>query len=117
MPYPVKDASGDWTRPRVTHPIFYIGGDAALAPYMSRLNYPTTAQSKNVQGRVLVSIVVDTLGHAIDQQVTVGIGSGCDEEALRVARTIPDEWIPAHVGSHAVVSKFELPFTFRLQAR
>ncbi|MFD2786099.1 energy transducer TonB [Hymenobacter rubripertinctus] len=117
VPYPVKNASGEWTRQQVTHPIFFIGGDAALAPYMSKLNYPAAAQSKNVQGRVLVSIVVDTLGHAIDQQVVVGIGAGCDEEALRVARTIPDEWIPAHIGSQAVVSRLEIPFTFRLQAR
>lgn len=115
VPYAVRNAAGDWTRQRVTHPIFYIGSDAALAPYMSKLNYPASAQTKNVQGRVLVSIVVDTLGHAIDQQVVLGIGSGCDEEALRVARSIPDQWIPARVGSHAVVSKYELPFTFRLR--
>lgn len=117
VPYAVRNAAGDWTRQRVTHPIFYIGGDAALAPYISKINYPAAAQAKNVQGRVLVSIVVDTLGHATDQQVLLGIGSGCDEEALRVARSIPDQWIPARVGSRAVVSKFELPFTFRLRTQ
>jgi periplasmic protein TonB len=115
VPYAVRTASGEWTRQRVTHPIFFIGGDAALAPYMSKMVYPAGAQAKNVQGRVVVSIVVDTLGHATDQQVLYGIGAGCDEEALRVARTIPDQWIPARVGSRAVVSKFELPFTFRLR--
>lgn len=114
VPYPVQAANGEWTRQRVTHPVFFVGGDAALAPYMSKLNYPATAQAKNVQGRVVVSIVVDTLGHASNQQVLLGIGSGCDEEALRIARSIPDQWIPARVGSRAVVSKFELPFTFRL---
>lgn len=114
VPYAVRTATGDWTRQRVTHPVFYIGGDAALAPYMSKLVYPAAAQSKNVQGRVLVSIVVDTLGRASNQQVLLGIGSGCDEEALRIARSIPDQWIPARVGSRAVVSKYELPFTFRL---
>jgi periplasmic protein TonB len=115
VPYPVRNAAGEWTRQRVTHPVFYVGSDAALASYVSKLNYPAAAQAKNVQGRVLISIVVDTLGHAIDQQVMLGIGSGCDEEALRVARSIPDQWIPARVGSRAVVSKFELPFTFRLR--
>lgn len=115
VPYAVQSASGEWTRQRVTHPIFFVGGDAALAPYMTKLVYPPTAQTKNVQGRVMVSIVVDTLGHATDQQVLYGIGSGCDEEALRVARSIPDQWIPARIGSRAVVSKFELPFTFRLR--
>ncbi|RSK37445.1 energy transducer TonB [Hymenobacter metallilatus] len=115
VPYAVRTASGEWTRQRVTHPIFFVGGDAALAQYMSKMVYPAAAQNKNVQGRVVVSIVVDTLGHAIDQQILFGIGSGCDEEALRVARTIPDQWIPAHIGSRAVVSRFELPFTFRLR--
>ncbi|RSK50793.1 energy transducer TonB [Hymenobacter rigui] len=115
VPYAVQTAGGEWTRQRVTHPIFFIGGDAALAPYMSKMAYPSAAQTKNVQGRVVVSIVVDTLGHATDQQVLFGIGYGCDEEALRVARTIPDQWIPARIGSRAVVSKYELPFTFRLR--
>ncbi|MCA8833238.1 energy transducer TonB [Hymenobacter pini] len=115
VPYAVRTASGEWTRQRVTHPIFYVGGDAALTPYMSKLVYPAAAQAKNVQGRVMVSIVVDTLGHATDQQVLFGIGAGCDEEALRIARSIPDQWIPARIGSRAVVSKYELPFTFRMR--
>lgn len=115
IPYAVQTASGDWTRQRVTHPIFFIGGDAVLAQYMSKLNYPSAAQTKNVQGRVVVTFVVDTLGQASNHQVLVGIGSGCDEEALRVARSIPPQWIPARIGSKAVVSKYELPFTFKMR--
>ncbi|RPD49481.1 energy transducer TonB [Hymenobacter sediminis] len=115
IPYPVQDTKGEWTRQRVTQPVFFIGGDAALAQYMTKLNYPVAAQSKNVQGRVLVSFVVDTLGQASSHQVVLGIGSGCDEEALRVARSIPAQWIPARIGSRAVVSKYEMPFTFRMR--
>ncbi|MBB4599566.1 protein TonB [Hymenobacter luteus] len=115
VPYAVQNAAGDWTRQRVKHPVFFIGGDAALAQYISKLNYPAAAQNKNVQGRVLVSFVVDTLGQASNHQVVLGIGSGCDEEALRVARSIPAQWIPARIGSRAVVSKYELPFTFRMR--
>lgn len=115
VPYPVQTATGDWTRQRVTHPIFFIGGEAALAQYLTKLNYPAAAQSKNVQGRVVVSFVIDTLGQASNHQVLLGIGSGCDEEALRVARSIPAQWIPARIGSRAVVSKYEMPFTFRMK--
>ncbi|OWP63813.1 hypothetical protein CDA63_07450 [Hymenobacter amundsenii] len=115
--YPVRTPPGAWARARVTHPVFFIGGDSELAVYMSKLNYPAAAQSQNVQGRVMVTITVDTLGHASNQQVLLGIGSGCDEEALRVARNLPDEWIPARIGSRAVESKIDLPFTFRLQGR
>ncbi|MBT2557002.1 energy transducer TonB [Hymenobacter sp. ISL-91] len=115
--YPVQTASGEWSRARLTHPVFFIGADPALAAYTSRLSYPTAAAAKNVQGRVIVTITVDTLGRASNQQVLLGIGSGCDEEALRVARSIPDQWIPARVGSRAVVSKVDVPFTFRMAGR
>ena len=115
--YPVRAASGEWGRERLSHPIFFVGGDAELATYTSRLNYPATAEAKNVQGRVIVTITVDTLGRALSQQVLLGIGAGCDEEALRVARSIPDQWIPARLGSRAVVSKIDVPFTFRLAGR
>ncbi|SNC76511.1 protein TonB [Hymenobacter gelipurpurascens] len=112
--YAVQKASGDWSREHLTQPPLFLGGDAALSPFMSKLNYPTQAQSKNIQGKVLVSFVVDTLGRAADHKVMLGIGGGCDEEALRVCRNIPNQWLPARIGSRAVVVRHELPFTFRL---
>ncbi|RFP64776.1 energy transducer TonB [Hymenobacter lapidiphilus] len=115
--YPVRTAAGEWSRVRLTHPVFFIGGDPALAVHTGRLSYPAAAEAKNVQGRVIITITVDTLGQASNQQVLLGIGAGCDEEALRVARSIPNQWIPARVGSRAVVSKIDVPFTFRLAAR
>ena len=114
IPYQVQGPGGQWTRQHLTQPVLYIGGDAALASYMTKLNYPSVAQSKNIQGRVVVSFVVDTLGRAADHKVLLGIGGGCDEEALRVCRNIPQQWIPARIGSRAVVTQHELPFTFRL---
>lgn len=115
--YPVRTPDGEWSRMRLTHPVFFVGGDPELATYTGRLSYPAAAEAKNVQGRVVVTITVDTLGRASNQQVLLGIGAGCDEEALRVARSIPDQWIPARVGSRAVVSKIDVPFTFRLAGR
>ncbi|UYZ62445.1 energy transducer TonB [Hymenobacter weizhouensis] len=117
IPYAVQGPGGQWTRQHLTQPVFFIGGDAALASYMAKLNYPAAAQEKNIQGRVVVSFVVDTLGRAAEHKVLVGIGGGCDEEALRVCRNIPQQWIPARIGSRAVVAQHELPFTFRLAAR
>ncbi len=42
------------------------------------------------------------------------IGGGCNQEALRVARTIPNEWIPARIGTRAVPVEYELTLTFRM---
>jgi protein TonB len=60
--------------------------------------------------------VIDTLGTARDYQVLSGIGSGCDEEALRIARSIPHEWLPGRKNGQAVPVEYELPFTFRIAA-
>ena len=115
VPYETEVQPGQWTRTRVQQPPLFIGGEAALAAYMARLNYPQQAQSRNIQGRVLVSFAIDTLGRATSHKVLMGIGGGCDEEALRLSRTIPAQWIPARLNGRAVPVVYELPFTFRLQ--
>ena len=113
--YQVEVAPGRWEISELTQPPWFIGGHEALAAYTSKLTYPATAEARNVEGRVVVGFVVDTLGHLSNYKVIRGIGSGCDEEALRVARTVPDQWLPGRIGSKAVPVLYELPFTFRLK--
>jgi protein TonB len=112
--YQIKENNA-WTNGRVDQPPLFMGGDALLGTYVSKLNYPTMAQDKNVQGKVIITFVIDTLGQASDYHVLLGIGAGCDEEAMRVAKNIPQQWIPARRGSHAVPVVYEMPFNFRLK--
>lgn len=114
--YQVQAAdSSRWGPAVLTQPPWFIGGHEALAAYTGKLNYPAAAQSRNVQGQVIIGFVVDTLGRVSAHRVLRGIGSGCDEEALRVSRTIPHKWLPGRLGSRAVPVLYELPFTFRLK--
>ena len=112
--YSTQVAQGQWSRRPVDRPPLFIGGDAALAAYTTQLQYPQQAQDRRIQGQVMVGFAIDTLGRATSHRVLRSIGSGCDQEALRVAHTIPDEWIPARVGSRAVPVEYELTLTFRL---
>ncbi|GAC1379336.1 MAG: hypothetical protein NVS3B25_18800 [Hymenobacter sp.] len=113
--YEAEVTPGHWSRTTLTQVPWFIGGHEALAAYTSKLNYPPAAQARNVEGRVVVGFVIDTLGRASAYRVVQGIGSGCDEEALRVSRTVPNQWVPARLGSRAVPVLYELPFTFRLK--
>jgi protein TonB len=113
--YQVEIKSGHWEATQLTRAPWFVGGHEALAAYTSKLDYPAAAQAGNVEGRVVVSFIIDTLGRASSYQIVQGIGSGCDEEALRVSRTVPGYWLPGRLGSHAVPVRYELPFTFRLQ--
>jgi protein TonB len=112
--YNIEARPGQWTRRAVDRPPLFIGGDPALATYTTQLQYPQQAQERNIQGQVTVGFAVDTLGRASNHRVLRSIGGGCDQEALRVARTIPNEWIPALVGRHPVAAEYELTLTFRL---
>ncbi|SHI37990.1 protein TonB [Hymenobacter daecheongensis DSM 21074] len=116
IPYEVEVQPGQWTRSRVDQPPLFIGGDPALAAFTTKLVYPKAAQDRNLQGRVVVALTIDTLGQASGHKVLTSVGGGCDEEALRVARKIPNQWIPARKGGRAVPIVYELPFTFKLQA-
>jgi protein TonB len=112
--YSTEMTPGQWQRHAVDRPPLFIGGDAALAAYTTQLQYPQLAQERNIQGQVTIGFVVDKQGKTSAHRVLRSIGGGCDQEALRVAKTIPDEWIPAQIGGHDVAVEYELTLTFRL---
>ncbi|GAB4014314.1 energy transducer TonB [Spirosoma migulaei] len=93
----------------------YPGGLDALRNFLSKnLNYPRSAASAGVSGRVFVSFVVNTDGSLTDLQVLKGIGFGCDEEAIRVMRKMPN-WRPGKQAGRAVRVKYNLPISFTLE--
>jgi protein TonB len=112
--YHAEVSPGKWSYVRPDQPAFFIGGDAALAEFTSKLTYPAAAQAGNIQGKVVIGFLLDTLGHTSKHHLVQRIGGGCDEEALRIARTVPEQWIPARVGGRAVPVEYELPLNFRL---
>ncbi len=113
-PCRIETSPGKWTSRLVDRPPLFIGGDPAMAEYTTRLQYPQQALARNIQGQVTIGFAIDTLGRAADHRVLRSIGGGCDQEALRVVRTIPNEWIPARLGSRAMPAEYELTLTFRM---
>lgn len=92
----------------------FPGGDKALSEFISiNIRYPQAALDKGVQGRVFVSFVVEPDGSLSDVKATRGIGSGCDEEAVRVVKSMP-KWEPGKQGGQAVRVSYNLPVNFKL---
>ena len=54
----------------------------------ANLRYPEKAREKGVQGTVYVAYSVNDDGQVANARVVRGIGSGCDEEALRLVRML-----------------------------
>ena len=68
---------------------FYEGGMNAMRAFISQhLQYPAEALQAHVEGTVVVSYTINYKGRVIDAKVISGLGYGCDEEALRLARLL-----------------------------
>ena len=92
----------------------YPGGSDKLMEYISEnIKYPIEAREKGVQGRVVVGFVVEHDGSASNVKILRGIGSGCDEEALRVISSMP-KWEPGKQRGKTVRVSYYLPVYFKL---
>ncbi len=93
----------------------FPGGEEKMISYISsHVKYPQIAKENGITGRVYVKFVVDKEGKIKDATVLRGIGAGCDEEALRVIRTMPD-WKPGKQNGRSVPVFFNLPINFSLK--
>ncbi|MGE5424519.1 MAG: energy transducer TonB [Syntrophothermus sp.] len=93
----------------------YPGGDEARMKYLQEnTKYPEEAKELGVQGKVFVTFVVEVDGSITDVRVLRGIGAGCDEEAVRVVKSMP-RWIPGKQRGVPVRVQFNLPIKFTLQ--
>ena len=92
----------------------YPGGIAKFYKFVGKkMKYPSTARRMNVQGKVYVQFVVDTDGSITDVKAMKGIGSGCDEEAVRVVKSSP-KWNPGKQRGRAVKVRRIIPIVFKL---
>lgn len=93
----------------------YPGGRPAWEKYLrENLRYPAEAQTEQVQGTVYVAFIIRPDGSVDNPQVVKGIGHGCDEEALRLVREMPN-WIPGKQGGQPVSVRYSLPVSFFLR--
>ena len=93
----------------------FPGGQGALMSYLaSNIKYPVVAQENGVQGRVIVSFVVERDGSISDVRVARSVDPSLDREAQRVVKSMP-RWSPGKQNGSTVRVKYTVPVVFRLQ--
>ncbi|MGZ4001705.1 MAG: energy transducer TonB, partial [Mucilaginibacter sp.] len=91
------------------------GGIGKFYEYLSKnIRYPAVAKENNIQGKVFLTFVVEKDGAITDVKVLRGLGSGCDEEAMRVLRAAP-KWKPGIQNGRPVRVQYQVPISFALQ--
>lgn len=92
----------------------FPGGDEALIKYLkTNTQYPKAATANKTQGRVYVNFIISKSGKVLYPYAAKKIGSGCDEEAVRVIKNMP-AWKPGMKNGKPVLVRYTLPVKFAL---
>lgn len=95
----------------------FPGGTEALLEYLrSNLQYPEKCKENKIQGRVIITFVVNKDGSIVEPAVVKSAGPEgveLDVEALRVVSSMP-AWTPGKHKGEAVRVQYTVPITFKL---
>ena len=94
-------------------PEFPNGQEALMLYIAEQVKYPAEAKKAGAYGRVFIGFIVEPDGSLSDFKVLRGIGYGCDEEALRVVKSMP-KWQPGMHRGKAVRVQYLVPVNFKL---
>ena len=93
----------------------FPGGTAALLEYLRKnIKYPAICRENNIQGRVLVTFIVNKDGAIVEPEVVKSVNPSLDKEALRVISQMPN-WKPGYQRGKPVRVKFTVPVNFQLK--
>lgn len=92
----------------------FPGGAASLQEFIkTHLIYPEDAKAARIEGKVYVQFIVEEDGHLSDIHVVRGLYPSCDEEALRLVKTLP-KWKPKTDQGKAIPARFTIHVIFKL---
>jgi protein TonB len=90
-------------------------GERELLEYLAKnIKYPAFARINSIQGTVVIQFIVDKDGSVTEPTVVREVGGGCDEEAIRVIKSMP-KWIPGKQQGKPVKVRYTLPVKFKLE--
>ena len=88
-------------------PPVFPGGQSDMEQFLSQnMKYPEQAKKEKVEGDVFVRFMVKKDGSIVTPKVISGLGSGCDQEALRLLSVMP-KWTPGKKDDEPV----DMPYT------
>ena len=105
-----------YKRRNYTPPIF-LG--SPLIPYihiLDALGYPVEAYEKNVEGKVVLTLIISTSGDIVDSFISVSLDESTDNAVLETVQGFPDtwKWLPAKKDGVKIESAYNITVFFDL---
>ena len=92
----------------------FPGGSMAMLQYLSgNIKYPEEARDNNIQGRVIISFIIEKDGSITNAEVVKNVHELLDSEALRCVSAMP-AWTPGSHQGKPVRVRYTIPLNFKL---
>lgn len=92
----------------------FKGGISAFYDFLGRnIHYTDAMLNKNVQGKELISMTVETDGSLSDIKVVKDLGGGAAKEVIRVLKLSP-KWEPGYQNGNKVRVRYTIPISFNI---
>lgn len=92
----------------------YPGGMVEFMKWLTAmLKYPDAALKRKIEGKVMVSFIVNADGSVSDVKLVQGTHKLLDDEALRVVRLMP-KWKPGLEGGRPCRTMISIPIVFEI---
>jgi TonB family protein len=111
---PTQKIYADRTTDSLATPLIPKGWKGLPTYFGENLRYPEDARRRDMQGKVVVDFVVEASGSISNLRTLEALSGGCDEEAMRLVRSVA--WKPAFKEGQRVRSVLKLDVQFRLAA-
>ena len=92
----------------------FPGGAVELMKWLTKnLRYPTSAQQRKVQGKVVAQFIVNTDGSISNIKILKSVDASLDREAMRVLHMMP-QWKPGQQDAKPCRTQVCIPIVFKL---
>jgi len=111
-----RNDAGEWIRGRLDQAAVPLFSPGEWLSYLNdNFRYPDEAVDKNLQGKVIISMIVDENGQVSDYAVSTSAAPSLDKEALRVVSSHENIFAPAQKDGKKVRSICFQPLIFKLE--
>jgi len=102
-----------WQKLKVDRVPVYSGGELNFYSRLYKgIVMPPKAVKNKVSGKIVASFVVETNGTCSNHEIVKGLEKECDLEAIRLLKSVSNNWLPAVFEGKAVAGKYVVDIFF-----